>query len=175
MINRLYKKNKLVYNLIWLFVTLAIVSLDQITKLLVVKNMTLYEEIPIIKGLFHLNYVLNDGAGLGLFSNARWVFITFTTIVIILAIIALFKNYFNNTLAYFSVIFILAGGIGNMIDRVFMGEVVDFFQFQIKFFDFIFNVADVFVTFGTIMFVIYYLFIYGKKEQSDADSIQRDN
>ena len=52
-----------------------------------------------------------------------------------------------------------------MIDRIFLGEVVDFFQFQIKLFDFIFNVADVFVTFGTVLFVIYYLFYYGKDKE----------
>ena len=173
MINKLYKRNKLIYNFIWIFLTFLIVLLDQFTKNLVVKNMQLYEEIPVIDSFFQLNYVLNDGAGLGLFSNARWVFISFTTLVIILAIILLLKNYFDHTLAYFSIIFILYGGIGNMIDRVFVGEVVDFFQFEIKFFDLIFNVADIFVTFGTIMFVVYYLFIYNndKKEKDNETSV----
>lgn len=165
MINKLYLKNKTVYQLLWILLTILIVFFDQITKKLVVLNMDLKEEITIIDGFFKLWYVTNDGAGLGLFSNARWVFITFTTIVIIAVIILLIKNFFDHDLAFCSLVFILSGGIGNMIDRLFLGEVVDFFQFQIKFFDFIFNVADVFVTFGTIMFIIYYLFIYDKKDK----------
>lgn len=164
MINKIYLRHKFIYNLIWIITTSVIVGLDQLTKALVVKNMELFEEITVIDGFFNLYYVTNDGAGLGLLSNARWVFISFTFIIIFIAIFLLIKNFFNHILAFLSVIFILAGGIGNMIDRLFLGEVVDFFQFQIKYFDFIFNVADVFVTFGTIMFVIYYLFIYDDKK-----------
>ena len=164
MINKIYLRHKFIYNLIWIITTSVIVGLDQLTKALVVKNMELFEEITVIDGFFNLYYVTNDGAGLGLLSNARWVFISFTFIIIFIAIFLLIKNFFNHILAFLSVIFILAGGIGNMIDRLFLGEVVDFFQFQIKYFDFIFNVADVFVTFGTIMFLIYYLFIYDDKK-----------
>ena len=163
---KLYNRNKFLYNFIWLISTILIVAFDQITKCLVVDNMQLYDEITVIKGFFKLYYVRNSGAGLGLFANARWVFLTFTTIVIIIAIFLLIKNYFDHILAYISLVFILGGGIGNMIDRVFIGEVVDFFQFQIKFFDFIFNVADVFVTFGTVLFVIYYLLYFDKNKES---------
>ena len=163
MIKPFCKNNKIAYNFIWILLTSLIVFVDQITKYIVVSNMNLYDIIPVIKGFFNLHFVLNEGAGLGMLANARWVFMTFTTIVIIAVIFLLLKNYFDNIIAYLSLIFILAGGIGNMIDRVFLGKVIDFFQFQIKFFDFIFNVADVFITFGTIMFIIYYLFLY--KEQ----------
>ena len=150
-------------NILWIFATALIVFIDQLTKVLVDKNMQLHDEIKVLKGFFNLYYVRNKGAGLGLFANARWVFISVTTVVIAVAIFLLFKNYFKNILADISLTFILAGGIGNMIDRLFLGEVIDFFQFQIKYFDFIFNVADVFVTFGTIMFLIYYLFFYDKE------------
>lgn len=157
-------KNKYLYHSFWIFLTLLIVASDQFTKYLVVQNMELYDEITVINGFFKLFYVRNPGAGLGILANARWVFITFTFIIIAITIILLCLNYFKNILANISLVFILAGGIGNMIDRLFFGEVVDFFQFQIRFFDFIFNVADIFVTFGTILFVIYYLFFFGKNK-----------
>ncbi|MBP3480264.1 MAG: signal peptidase II [Clostridia bacterium] len=156
---------KIVRHIMWILATAAIVALDQLTKYLVVKNMELYDEISVIPGFFGLNYVRNKGAGLGVLSGARWVFMIVTTVVIIVVSILLFIDFFKSRLADTALVFILAGGIGNMIDRIFLGEVVDFFQFQIKLFDFIFNVADVFVTFGTVLFVIYYLFYYGKDKE----------
>ena len=156
---------KIVLHIMWILATAAIVALDQLTKYLVVKNMELYDEISVIPGFFGLNYVRNKGAGLGVLSGARWVFMIVTTVVIIVVSILIFIDFFKSRLADTALVFILAGGIGNMIDRIFLGEVVDFFQFQIKLFDFIFNVADVFVTFGAVLFVIYYLFYYGKDKE----------
>ena len=149
-----------------MFLTLLIVFFDQFTKFLVVANMKLFDEIVVIEKFFNLYYVRNDGAGLGILSEARWIFISFTFIVIFAVIFLLIKNKFDNILAFFALIFILGGGVGNMIERLFLGEVVDFLQFQIKYFDFIFNVADIFVTFGTIMFLIYYLFFIDKKKET---------
>lgn len=160
---------QIIRNLLWIITTAFIVFIDQLTKIMIDKNMQLHDEIPLIKGFFNLYYVRNKGAGLGLFANARWVFISVTTVVIIVAIYLLFKRIFKSVLADISLVFILAGGIGNMIDRLVLGEVIDFFQFQIKYFDFIFNVADVFVTFGTIMFLIYYLFFYAKESDNNKD------
>ena len=165
----LCKNNRIAYNFIWILITSLIVFVDQITKYLVVTNMNLYDEIPVISGFFNLHFVLNEGAGLGMLSDARWVFMTFTTIVIVVLVFSLFKNYFDDLIAYIAQIFILAGGIGNMIDRVFLGKVIDFFQFQIKFFVFIFNVADVFITFGTILLIVYYLFFYKETPKVTKD------
>lgn len=163
-------KRCLINNIIWILSVAAIVLVDQFTKSLVVKNMELHDEISVINGFFNLYYVRNKGAGLGLFADARWVFLSLTTIIIVVAIALLVIDYFKHPLANMSLIFILGGGVGNMIDRIILGEVVDFFQFQIKFFDFIFNVADVFVTFGTILFIIYYIFIYERQKAKDSDS-----
>lgn len=144
-----------------------IVAIDQWTKSLVVSRMQLYEEKTIIPGFFRLNYVRNRGAGLGILSNARWVFLTATVIVIVIIAILLLSDYFKNLFADISLCLILAGGIGNMIDRIVLKEVVDFFQFQIRLFDFVFNVADVFVTFGTVMFLVYYLLRGEKKDANE--------
>ncbi len=158
-------------NVIWVTIVGIIVAIDQITKSLVVKNMDLHDEIIIFKNYFNLYYVRNKGAGLGLFANARWVFLSLTIVIIIVAMILLITDYFKHNLATTSLIFIVAGGIGNMIDRVFLGEVIDFLQFQIKYFDFIFNVADIFVTFGTVLFIIYYIFIY-ERQSSKSDNVK---
>ena len=74
---------KIVRHIMWILATAAIVALDQLTKYLVVKNMELYDEISVIPGFFGLNYVRNKGAGLGVLSGARWVFMIVTTVVII--------------------------------------------------------------------------------------------
>ena len=147
-------------------ITAFAVAADQVTKLLVVKNMNIGQEISVIPNFFCLNYVRNKGAGLGILANARWVFLIVTTVVIIAALYLLTIDFFHSKLADAALLLILSGGIGNMIDRVVLGEVVDFFQFQIKLFDFIFNVADVYVTFGTAIFVVFYLFIYEKDGNS---------
>ena len=161
------KIKSIIRQIVWLVTTALIVAIDQFTKYIVVKNMDLYDEYVVIPGFFNLNYVRNKGAGLGLFANARWVFMIVTAIVIIVVVVLLFRDFFRSRLADLALTFILAGGIGNMIDRIFIGEVIDFFQFQIKLFDFIFNVADVFVTFGTVIFVIYYLFFHGKDKEKE--------
>jgi len=156
--------------MLWSVLVAVIVIIDQVSKYIVVKNMDLHDEITIFKGFFNLYYVRNKGAGLGMLANARWVFMSLTTVIIVASIILIAIDYFKHWLAELSIVFIIAGGIGNMIDRVFLGEVVDFFQFQIKYFDFIFNIADIFVTFGTILFVIYFILIYDKpKDKSLID------
>ncbi len=169
---KLNSPKSIIKNSIWIISVVFIVLLDQISKNLVVKNMELHDEIGVIKGFFNLYYVRNKGAGLGILSNSRWIFMSLTSIIIIVCIFLLVFDFFKHWLADLSIIFILGGGIGNMIDRIFLGEVVDFFQFQIKFFDFIFNVADVFVSFGTILFVIYFIFIHDKQKVETVDDEQ---
>ena len=158
----------IIRNIICFFSIFLIVVIDQFSKNLVVQNMKLHDEIPIIDNFFSLYYVRNKGAGLGLLADARWVFMSLTTIVIIVAAALIIIDHFKSVLANISLLFIVAGGIGNMIDRVFIGEVVDFFQFKIRFFDFIFNVSDVFVTFGTILFLVYYIFIFERQKVKES-------
>ncbi len=162
---------KLLKKYYWILVTAAIVLLDQITKYLVVKFIPLGGEVGVIKGFFKLYHVQNTGAGLGLFQNMRWLFMGVTTIALILILFIMFKGYYRSALSDTAFVFILGGGIGNMIDRIFLGYVVDFFQFQIKYFDFIFNVADIFITFGTILLLIYFTFdLYKHKSKKQQDS-----
>lgn len=145
-------------------IIIAIVALDQFTKYLVVNSMAEHQTIGFIEGFMNLNYKKNTGVAFGLLSEHRWLFMSFTTIMLVVMIAFLIKYRKSNIVLRIAVAFLTGGGIGNMIDRLFRVDVdgskfvVDFFEFA--FVDFaIFNVADCFVTFGAILLVIYVIFL----------------
>ncbi|MCC8135326.1 MAG: signal peptidase II [Ruminococcus sp.] len=114
--------------------------------------------------IFDLTYLENDGAIFGSMSGKRWFLIGFTAIVVAAGIVILFKLRKRSKLLNCAVVLLIAGGIGNLIDRFCFGFVVDLFE--LKLFNFaIFNVADIYVTFAVILMVIYVLFVDGKIEK----------
>lgn len=142
--------------------TALFIAVDQISKWLIVSNMSLGESASVIPGLLDFTYTHNDGMALGIGSDAfRWAFIIVTVAVCFILIYLMFKAEFKNKLYYMSVACIVGGGIGNLIDRLLNGYVVDFLA--LSFFPPICNFADYCITAGTIMLVIYILFYYGKK------------
>ena len=126
--------------------------LDQITKILITTNFELNEHVTIIPHLLDFRYVRNYGAAGGILANHRWVFMTITALVLIACVFLLINEKFlKNRLDYIAVVLIFSGGVGNMIDRTFRGSflegsVIDFFN--LSFFPFIFNVADILVVVG---------------------------
>lgn len=144
--------------ILWCIIIAALVIFDQLTKILVAGNMLLYESIPVIPKLFSLTYIHNYGAAWGMFSEHRWVFLIITTVALIIMPIILYRYRKLHFLFGFSLSMILAGAIGNMIDRVFLGYVVDFIE--AVFIDFpIFNVADICVVVGAVLMAIYLIFL----------------
>ena len=144
--------------ILWCIIIAALVIFDQVTKLLVAGNMALHESIPVIPKLFSITYIHNYGAAWGLFSEHRWVFLIITAAAIIVMPIILYRYRKLHFLFGFSLSMILAGAIGNMIDRVFLGYVVDFIE--ATFIDFpIFNVADICVTVGAFLMAFYLIFL----------------
>lgn len=132
-----------------------LVVLDQITKWIVVKNMELYEQITIVKDFFYLTSHRNKGAAWGILEGKMIFFYIVTTIVIIGVIFYMQKYARENKLLAISLSFILGGAIGNFIDRIFRGEVVDFLDFIIFNYDYpIFNVADSSLVVGVILVLI---------------------
>ena len=121
--------------LLWIIVIVVSVLLDFVTKRLVAGGMELYESRVIIKNVLELEYVRNEGAAWGMLSNHRWVFMTITAIAIIVLPIILYKYRKLHFLFGFSLSLIIGGAIGNMIDRVFLGYVIDFIY--LPFLDFI--------------------------------------
>jgi len=125
---------------------LIILCLDQASKFIVVRNLSLNQSLPVIKNIFHLTLVHNRGAAFGVFKNqVSWFILTS-----IFAIVLIFLNFKKprHTLYNFSLGLILAGAAGNLIDRLFLGYVVDFLDFRIWP---VFNIADSSITIGAIL------------------------
>ncbi|MBR2466978.1 MAG: signal peptidase II [Clostridia bacterium] len=125
------------------------VILDQLTKWLAVKFLDPISTFPIIKDVFHFTFLKNRGAAFGMLSDRRWVFMTVSTVAILALAIFLYMRKSPNIWYAISISAIVSGGIGNMIDRIALGYVVDFID--VRLIDFaIFNIADCFVTVGAI-------------------------
>lgn len=142
------------------------VVLDQYTKVLAVKHLA-DGPIPLIEGVFELKYLENRGAAFGMLQNQQTFFFIVTVITLILITILYIrmphtKRYIPLRICLVSIV---AGAIGNMIDRVTLKYVIDFFYFKLIDFP-IFNVADIFATCASILLILL-LFVYYKEEDID--------
>jgi len=136
---------------------IASILLDQITKYFAIEFVKPQGSVPLIDGVFCFTYHENRGAFLGAFADNRWVFLIASTVAILGMIIFLFKVKDNHILVRLSLAMLIGGGIGNMIDRVSLGYVVDFLDFELINFP-IFNVADSFITVGGGILIFYLIF-----------------
>ena len=134
---------------------LMTILVDTLSKNMAVLSLkdTGESDFAVIPGVFHFTYHENKGAAFGMLSDNRWVFMTISTVAIIAIAIYLFCNKENSYLLSVSLSFILGGGIGNMIDRVAFGFVVDFIDFRLIDFA-VFNGADSFVCVGAGLLVL---------------------
>ena len=141
--------------------TVALIALDQFTKLLAIVKLKNQEPFVLIEGVFELRYLENRGAAFGIFQNQLWFFILMT-IVIVTAVIYYYRITPDDKKyrpIRFCMILLIAGAVGNCIDRVFRKFVVDFLYFSLIDFP-IFNVADIYVTVTFVLFVILMFFYY---------------
>ena len=140
-------------------VVLMIVAavLDQVTKHLVVANLELYESVEVIPGVLDFTYVQNDGAAFGSLDDARWVFMILSTLAIVAILVYMFWKKPQDKVLLAALILVNGGGIGNMIDRISLGYVIDFIDFCAfpKIWMWIFNVADSFVCIGAGLLVLW--------------------
>ena len=141
------------WTLIAIAVIAAVVAVDQVSKLLVVSH--LYEgQYKLIEGILHFTYVENDGMAFGWLSDHRWVFLIASTLGICAIGFYLFR-YVERPLSHIALSLIVGGGIGNMIDRLRLGYVIDFIDFcPFDFWMWVFNVADAAVCVGAACFVL---------------------
>ena len=153
-----------------LFVSAILVLADQISKTVVRNTMSLYESIPIIPEFFHLTYVTNDGMAFGInFPFGIYVFSAISIIFTGFLFWYLWSIKDDEIVVRTGVALILAGAIGNLIDRIFLGEVVDFLDFMIGDFHwYVFNLADSCVTVG-LGFVLYDSLILNRKKVSQIE------
>jgi len=133
-----------------LFASAIMVLADQISKTVIRSTMTLYESITVIPGFFHITYITNDGMAFGInFPFGIYIFSGISIIFTIMLFWYLWTIKEEGIVIRSGIGFILAGAIGNLIDRLFLGEVVDFLDFMIGDLHwYVFNLADSFVTIG---------------------------
>jgi len=137
---------------------LAITAADQISKYLVVQNIPLGGEVPLIPGLVHLTYVQNTGAAFSMLEGARWLFVVIFLVLTVAVVWETVKKSLPFTrLERWFIVCIYAGGLGNVIDRVRLGYVVDMIEVEFVRFA-VFNVADCFITCGCILLVAHLAF-----------------
>ena len=150
--------------LIWFLIAAIAVILDQVTKWLAVEFLTKVETVPLIQNVLHLTYLENTGAAFGILKNNRWVFLIISTVAIIALLAYIAKFPPKSKWLGVGLSFIVGGGIGNIIDRVLLGYVVDFIDFRLINFA-VFNVADSFVCVGAVLVLIYVFFFSDKKKE----------
>lgn len=147
---------------IWFILMALIVFVDQLTKYLTVFYLKPVDTIPLIQDVLHLTYVENRGAAFGMLSENRWVFMTVSIVAILLLVVYLIWKKPKDKWVCLSLSFIIGGGIGNMIDRVALGYVVDMIDFRLIHFA-VFNVADSFVCVGAGILMVW-LIVTGFRE-----------
>jgi len=144
---------------------IAVVSLDFWSKWAIKSSLRLYQSKPIIQDFFHLTYVTNDGMAFGLsFPGGKLFLLSLILLLTAFIIGFLWKERDGHPLVKYGLALILSGAIGNLVDRIINGSVVDFLDFMIgNFHWYIFNVADSAVTVGMALF-IYHSIVLEKKE-----------
>lgn len=160
--NSVYENNIIKY-ILFLFIAILI-SFDQLIKLLVENTLSKYNTVPIIPSVFHLTYVRNTGAAFGILQNKTFFLILVTAAILIGVIIFMVINKRNNKIFLWSLSLIISGGIGNLIDRIVYGYVIDYIDVRIINFA-VFNLADSYVFIGVCLMLFYVLILEPKQNQ----------
>lgn len=138
-----------------IIISIILLCIDQISKLLVVNLLTKTNSITIIKNFFYLTYINNDGAAFSILVGKRIFLILIAVLVIVMLIRCIKKNNIQNKLELVSISLIIGGSLGNLMDRVVRGYVIDFLDFKIFNYNFpIFNLADTFIVIGVILLLL---------------------
>ncbi len=161
--------------IIWLTVIAALTVIDQVSKLMIVHLLKPVGSVTLIPNVLRFTYVENKGAAFGMLSDKRWIFMLLSLVAIAALLIYLWKFRPENRLACMAFSMIAAGGIGNMIDRIALGYVVDFIDFCAfpKLWSWVFNFADMCVCVGGGLLVLWLIFSTAadiKKEKADKNN-----
>ena len=142
----------------------AIVAADQALKLLVVDQIGMLEQIPVIDGFFYIHVIPNDGIAMGMLADHQGAVIAVTALIMALLAVYIFvKRHTEKPLMLYTLSAVVAGGVGNIIDRIRLNYVVDYFDFRV--WPYIFNFADICIVVGCFLLIIL-VFMDAKKESS---------
>lgn len=146
----------------------ALVALDQIVKYLVVRHIPVGQSVPFLPHILELTNVHNTGAAFSFLESATWALALASAAVSFLLAMTLIRGFFRHPLGNWTLTVLLAGAVGNLIDRVRLGYVVD--MFRPLFISFaVFNVADICITLSAIFLMVYVVFLYDKLEKGPSD------
>ena len=148
-----------------LIIGAALAAIDQIIKYFIVSELKPVGTVNVLGDVFKLTYVENRGVAFGMFSGMQWVFILLTSALLAAIIFYMFKKRPKSKFFYITVALIIGGGIGNLIDRVFLNYVVDYLS--LSFFPPVCNFADYCITVGVGMLAVYLLFFADKEKKKE--------
>ena len=153
------------YYLIFGLLGVVLLGADQWVKAWTVAHLELWETAPLVPGFLELMRVHNYGAAWSSFSGMRWLLSAVTAAILIAVLVLLLRGVVRHPAGRVAGALILAGGLGNLIDRVRLGYVVDMFHFVFWPSYPVFNLADICIVAGAILGAIYYLFLYEKHDK----------
>lgn len=154
--------------MLYFILSIFLVGIDQLVKWQVRVNIPLGESIPFIPHLMDLTYTQNTGAAFSSFSGMTWLLTLVSLGASAAVAVLLWKNYFPGKWGKLSLSLILAGAVGNLIDRAFLGFVTD--MFETTFMNFaVFNVADICVVVGGVLMAVYVLLFWDKDREKKDD------
>ena len=151
-----------------LFVSAILVLADQVSKAIVVRTMSLYESVPVIENFFHFTYITNDGMAFGIdFPFGYFIFSLISVLLTIFLFWYLWTARNDSLVIRLGLAMIIAGAVGNLIDRLVLGEVIDFLDFMVgNFHWYVFNLADSYVTVGMVLILTESIFLEKKREKT---------
>lgn len=150
--------------MLYAILIVVLIALDQLVKFLVRANIPLYGSLPFIPHVLELTYFQNTGAAFSILKEHTWLLTLVSAAVAVVIAVALWKKFVTHPFGVLSLSVVLAGAVGNLIDRFLFGYVTD--MFNVLFMNFaVFNVADICVVCGGIAFCVYFLFFYDKLEK----------
>ncbi|WP_318361276.1 signal peptidase II [uncultured Agathobaculum sp.] len=153
---------------IYICAILLMIAADQAVKYWAFTSLQPQNTIPIIENVFHLTYIENRGAAFSLFArfDSRWIFVALAVVITIAIFSVMRKDLIQTKLGCWSLVMVAAGALGNAIDRVIRGFVVDMFDFRLIHFP-VFNVADIFICVGGVLFILYFMFQHKDKDEAE--------
>jgi signal peptidase II len=167
------------FYVVLIIISACAIALDQLTKWLIYFNLPIGEVAFGIDGLFEITHIRNDGMAFGLLDEHRWIFIVASIIGICVISVYLFRFSSDSRFTKIGLALVIGGGLGNMVDRIVLGEVVDMIHITIfnDFFPYVFNVADSCVCVGVGMAIvgIVYDIIKEAKSKKTKDVGENDN
>ena len=150
--------------LVTLLSLLTLVGFDQFTKIWAASELAVNGPIVVVEGAFEFRYCENTGVAFSLLEDQRWLFIPLSILISVVMLLMLYRSPLRRRFLFSCVcVLIAAGGIGNLIDRIVYGYVIDFLYFKLINFP-IFNFADCCVSIGAVLLFVFFLFVYKEDE-----------